>query len=118
MKDGGVQVMDVNFVLNRPRAKLIGRTKYHSALHACSGQPHAEGAMIVGPPGTAAHRITVGAGRTSELPAPEDQRFIQQPALAHILQQRRDRLVAFVSAPAQVNIEVAMMVPAAVPDLN
>ena len=47
VKNGGVQVMHMNFVVHRTEAKLIRFAVSHSAPHTTSRHPHREAVMIV-----------------------------------------------------------------------
>src|SRR5690349_472335 len=42
VQDGGVQVVDVNFVLNSVPAEVVGRAMHHAAFHAAARHPHGE----------------------------------------------------------------------------
>ena len=47
MQDRGVQVVDVDGVLDRVHPQLVGRAVRHAALDAAAGQQHGEGRVVV-----------------------------------------------------------------------
>jgi hypothetical protein len=60
-------------------------------------------------------------GGASEFAAPDDQGFVEQPALFEVLEQGADGLVAFAGEAAVIDFEVVVIVPGlagAVPDLD
>ena len=47
VQDRGVQVVDVDLVLDRLEAELVGRAVDVAALDAAAGQPHGEAVVVV-----------------------------------------------------------------------
>ena len=47
VQDRGVQVVDVDPVLDGLQAELVGRAVDHAALDAAAGQPHREAQAVV-----------------------------------------------------------------------
>ena len=47
MQDGGMQVVDVNFVLHGGKAEFITLAVCHSTFNSTAGKPHREAMMIV-----------------------------------------------------------------------
>ena len=107
----------MDLVLDRLGPELVGRPVDRPALHSAAGQPGAEGAVVV-----VASRVVVAVavlGRlAAELPAPDDQRAVEQPTLLQIREQGREGLVHFLGLLRQACFEILMMVPAAGPDLD
>src|SRR5437016_5673161 len=73
IQDGGMKVVDMDFVLNGVPAVLVGSAVNHSTLHAPARQPHGEAEGMVFPA-----IISLGGRRAPELAAPEYQRVIEQ----------------------------------------
>src|SRR5205814_5596607 len=88
MEDGGVQVMDVDLVLDGVPAELVGGAVNDAALDAAARQPHreTEGMMLpaVGP---------LGSRRPAELAAPDDQRVVEQAAGFEVFEQPSNRQI-------------------------
>ena len=70
----------------------------------------------------ARHFLVAGAvlaqRRTAELADPHHQRRIEQAAAFEILQQRRDRLIGHQRIVGQLGVEVAVMVPGSVIEVD
>ena len=81
MQDGRVQVVDVDFLLDRGEAELVGRSVCQAALDAAAGQPDAEAVVVV-----VAAVAPLARGRAAEFAAPEDQRVIEQTELLQVAQ--------------------------------
>src|SRR5579871_708763 len=88
VQDAGMQVMNVNLVLDGGVAEVVGRADHLSALYAAARHPGAEAARIV----VAALAALVGRG-PAELSAPDDQRLVEQAAALEVGQQPVDRPV-------------------------
>ena len=99
VQNRGVQVVDVDAVLDGLEAEVVGRAVDVAAAHAAAGQPHREAVVIVVAAvdlaGVRALLRQFDRRRAAELAAPDDERFVQQAALLEIDQQCADRLVAF-----------------------
>src|SRR5690348_15000589 len=106
VQDGGVQVVDVDLVLDRGIAELIGGTVYLPALDAAAGQPTTETARAV----VAAFTVLSGR-RPAEFARPDDQRFLEQAAPLQVGQQPRDGLIRFAAMQRVVLDHVAVGVP-------
>ena len=65
MEDGGMQVVDMHFFLDRRKAELVGGAIGHATLHPATRQPDAEAVVVV-----VASVATLAGGGASELPAP------------------------------------------------
>ena len=102
----GVQVVDIDPVLDGPEPELVGRSVGHSASHPASGQPRGEPIGVM---------VAAGAGfgdrSSAELSAPDDQRFIQEPSLLQVGDQAGTGPVHVGAALPQVLVDVVMVVP-------
>src|SRR5262245_31442351 len=73
MEDGGLQVVDMIFVLDDAEAKLIGLADDDARLHTATGDPHREGVDVV----VAADGDTdLAHGSAAEFAAPDDERVL------------------------------------------
>src|SRR5207253_1390871 len=85
VQDGGLQVMDVDRVIDDVEAEVVGGTVGESALDAAAGQPHGEGLrVVVAAEATVEGRVRLDHRRPAELAAPDDQRFVEQPPLFQV----------------------------------
>src|SRR5262249_26544030 len=108
VQDGRVDVVQMDRLLHRIQADLIGRPEGEGAPHAAARHPHRDPIVVVITPiATLAHR------RASELPAPDDQGFFEEAALLQVLQQARDGTVALTAELGVILFKVAMGVPLA-----
>src|SRR6185437_5230384 len=107
MQQRGVQIVDVDFVLDRVPAEFVGGAVDDASLHAASGKPHrkAERMMFaaVGP---------FRGRRAAEFASPHDQRVFQQAARFQVLQQSGDRPIGRRAALGQRVFDLAVVVPA------
>ena len=70
VQDGGVQVVDVDFVLGGVEAEFVGLADGDARFHAAAGQPHGEAVRMM----VAAIVAALDHGRAPKLAAPNDQR--------------------------------------------
>src|SRR5579862_6133077 len=89
VKQGGMQVMDVDAVAGGIEAKVIGFAQGDARFYASACQPHGETVGVVIPAVVTAldHRST------TELSTPNDQGIFEHPLLFEILDERRARAV-------------------------
>src|SRR5262245_49772584 len=74
VKNGGVEVMHVNSILDGSKTEFIGGPIDQAALHAAAGQPHREpNTVMVATLGSFRRR------RATKFAAPNDQRVFKQP---------------------------------------
>src|SRR5579871_2348533 len=80
VKDGRVQVVDVDLVRRRIETELIAGADGGASFGAAAGQPHGKAIRMVVPAIAAAlnHR------RPAELAAPDDERIVEQAALLQV----------------------------------
>ncbi len=88
VKHGGVQVVNVNAILNGGESKLVRRAVGQSAFDPATGEPGSEAVVIV-----VAAVGSLRGGRAAELAAADDQRLVEQAALLEVLEERCDRLI-------------------------
>ena len=109
VEDRGVEVVDADPILDCFVAEFVARTMRHAPLHASSCQPHRESVRVV----VAAGLIPLLRDReAAELPSPDNERLVEEPAPVEILQERRDRAVGLGGEAGMVAADVGMAVPA------
>ena len=115
VQDRGVQVVDVDRVLDGLEAELVGRAVDVAALDAAAGQPHREAVVVVVAAvdlaGVGARVRQLDRRRAAELAAPDHQRVVEQAALLQVGEQRGDGLVALAGQLAVVDLDVVVVVP-------
>ena len=77
----GVQVVDVDDVLDGVVAELVGGAVGDAALDAAAGQPHREALDVV------VAAVALGHRRAAELAAPDHERVVEHAALLQVLDQ-------------------------------
>src|SRR5207253_3423784 len=75
VQDGGMQVMDMDLVMDRVPTELVGSAVCEAAPDSAASKPHgeAEGVMVAAVP-------FLGHRCPPELPAPDHQGILQEPA--------------------------------------
>ena len=74
VQDCGVQVVDVDFVVDGGEAKLVGGADHLPALDAAAGEPHRKAVMIVV---AAAQGRQLSDRRAAELTTPHHERLVK-----------------------------------------
>ena len=109
VQDRGVEVVDVDRLLDRADAVFVGGAVDEAALDAGAGQPGRERPVVMFAPrgiGRVVER------RAAELGGPDDQHIVQHAALLQVLQQPGDRLIDLRRQSAVVG-HVAVGIPVA-----
>lgn len=75
VKHGGVQVINVDFAIDRVVSEVVGHSMDDSSLDAATGHPHRKSMLIV-----LATVAILSVRRASEFTAPHDERVIKQTA--------------------------------------
>ena len=88
VKDRRMEVMDMNPVLYRGQAEVVGRPVAEAGLHSTSGHEHGEAVVVVVP-----SLFSLGGGGPAELSTPDHQGLIQQATPLEIPDQGRNALV-------------------------
>ena len=88
VKHRGVQVVDLDLVLDGVVAVIVGGAVDGAALDSAAGEPHGEAiGIVIAAVGSLGHR------RAAELAAPDHQSRFEQAAVLEILEQAGDRLI-------------------------
>src|SRR5262245_4817501 len=101
--------MDMDFVLNRVPAKIVGRTVNDAAFDAAARHPHGKTERMM----FAAVGAFGGRG-SSEFPSPEDESVLKETTSLQVDQQAGDRFVHCRAASGQFFAQVTMVIPCVV----
>ena len=109
VQDGGVEVVDVDLVLQRVPAEFVGGSVDHAAADAPARHPHREAERMV-----LAAVVPFGRGSAAEFATPQDQGVFQQAAGFQVGEEGRNRLIDGLAALGEVFAEAAMLIPGVV----
>src|SRR5260221_2615241 len=119
VQDRGLEVVNVDGILDDVKAELVRRAVSQPALHAAAGQPHRVSArMMIAAERTAERGIRLDHRRAAEFAAPNHERVVEQAALLQVHHQRRARLVGRAAVFLRVAGHVGLRVPAFVVDID
>ena len=99
MHHRGIHIMHMDWVFRDVIAVIIGLAVQHTALDTTTSHPNGKAPGMVIPAIILRRQIPLAIHRPAEFPAPNDERFIQHPALLQIRDQRRRRLVRIHALP-------------------
>src|SRR5262249_41570402 len=116
-ENGGMQIVDMNFVLDRPSPKLVGGSVDGATLHPTARQPNTKRPIVVVAPGIVI-AVTVTGDAAAKLPSPEGRSGLEQTALCEGGEQCCGGLVDLPRAGRQPVFQILMVVPATSPDLD
>ena len=102
-------------VFNGRVAEFIRLAVSGSTFDSTASHPHAEALDVVV---TAGSTLALEHGCATEFTSPDDQRFVEHPALFEILNQSPRRLIRQATADIHVLLKATMVIPAAVVKLN
>ena len=108
----GVQVVDIDDVLDGVVAKFVGGAVGRAGLDAAAGEEDRVTGDVVVAAGALAHR------GTAEFAAPEDERVVEHAALLEVADEGAGRLVDVFRAHLHAVIQAAVKVPGAVVELD
>src|SRR5262249_8262192 len=124
VQDGGLEVMNMNFVFGDGETKLVGFAVHDARFHPATSKKNGETIRVM----ISAQDLAFGCAPLAEwgpakLTAPNDQRVIQQAALPQIADKSRYRLIHprafFCKAVVDtLRLDGAVEIPAPVKKLN
>lgn len=124
-KDGGVEIVNVDFVFSGLETEFIGGTVDITSFDPAAGQPGGEAVMIVIAAvdfsGIGSGGGQFDGGGASEFTAPDDEGVVEHAALFEIFEQGADGLVALFGEFAVVHFDVVVIIPrlaCTMPDLD
>src|SRR5207237_8140233 len=103
VQDAGVQIVDVDLVLDGGVAEVVGGAVGVPALAAAPGDPRAEAARAV----IAALAVLAG-GRATEFTGPDDSGFNEQAAVFQVGEQGGNRPIGFGAVTLVVAVDVVV----------
>src|SRR5258706_378709 len=119
MQHGGVEVVHMHRIFDDLKSELVGLPNNLPALDTSARHPNAKCIGMMIPAGDRTERRTVLAQRgPSEFGTPDDECRFKQPALLEILEQRADRLIRGAAIKEKIGIEIIVMIPGGVMDVN
>ena len=108
VQDRGVQVMDMDAVFDHIEPQLVALSDCDARPYAAAGHPHREGIRMMV---ATVVRAALNHRGPSELPTPQDESVLKQPALPKILDQRRAWLVGVATVFRQPRDKRTVLVP-------
>ena len=102
MEDGGVQVTDVDRVVDDVVAEQIGLAVDHTALDPAPGEPDAEAARVMVAAVIGRCQRALAVDGAAEFAAPDDQRVVKQAALFEVFDECGARLVDIAALVGQI----------------
>src|SRR5690606_1474805 len=100
-------------------ADRIGLADHLAAADAASREEDAEReGMVVAPRVRFASRAILAERRAAELRSPDDERLVEEAALLEIANERRDRLVRHARVELELAVEVRVLIPGCVIDVD
>ena len=105
-EEGGVEVVEVDFVFLGVVAVVVGAAVDVAALHAAAGEPHGVTVGVV-----VAAVFALGGGGAAEFAAPEDEGVLQEAAAFEVFEEGGDGAVDFDGVFGVAFVEVAVLVP-------
>ena len=108
MKDGGVEIADMNWVLDGFEAQFIGGSDELTAADSGPGEPHGEPVPIVVATGFA---DALAGGGPTEFAAPHEEGFIPETGAFEIRDESRDGFVRLAGVQSVVGDAIVVTVP-------
>src|SRR4029434_9994065 len=106
---------DVDRLIDGFKPELVGGTMHITAAHSAPCHPDGKTIMVMIP---SVDFSGIGSGRrqldgrcATELTAPDDQRFFEQPALLEIFEQRSNRLITLARQSPVIDFDVVVIIP-------
>ena len=116
--DRGVEVRDVQRVLDDVVAEVVGLAVDTAALGAAASHPHREAARVVVATVVGHAESALAVDRTAEFSAPDDERVVEHAALLEVLDERVAGAVDVLALAGHAVGQVAMVVPVVEVDLG
>src|SRR5207245_1343823 len=108
VKDGGVQIVDVDFVFDRVETEFVGFAVNDARFDAAAGEKDGVAVRMMVAANLAWFQLALHHGCATEFAAPNDKRFIEQSALFEVFDQGDGGLIGFEAAFLEIENEVAV----------
>src|SRR5688500_9963179 len=108
----GVEVVDVDAALDDVVAEVIGGAVDEPRLDAAASHPDGEAARMVVTAVVGRGELALRVARTPELPAPDDERVVEQTAPLEIAHERGAGLIRLAALAPDVPWQVVVLIPA------
>ncbi len=119
VEEGGLDIVDVDGVLDDIVAEFVGGAVDGAGLNAAAGHPHGEGfGVVVAAAGAAEGGVAFDHGGAAEFAAPDDEGFVEEAALFEVGDEGGAGAVGGAAEFAVVAGDVAVGVPAFVEDID
>src|SRR5262245_9629326 len=118
LKHCRMEIADVNGVLDDIVTEVVRLAVDGPTLDAAAGHPHREAARMMIPAVVLLGESTLRVDGPSELAAPDDEGFVEQPPVFQILHETIARLIDIAALIGQPAGDVAVRVPVVVIDLD
>jgi len=119
VQDGGLKVMNVDFVVHGVEADIVGGSMGDARLDSASSHPGSKGVgVMVTAPAFAVLHVTLKEGGAAEFTAPDDKGLIEHAALFEITDETGTGLVGVLTLSVKLGGERAVLVPAGVHELD
>ena len=112
-----VEVVDVDLVGDGRGSELVGRAVDGAALDAAAGHDDGESLGVVIAAGVVVAVLVFG-GLAAEFAAPDDEGAVEETALLEVGEEGGERAVDLAGFGGEFFVEVLVVVPAVVPDLD
>lgn len=118
VQDGGVEVADVDRVLDDVVREFIGLAVDHAAAGTASGHPHGEAAGMMIAPVVVAGKPALGVDGAAEFTAPDDEGVLEQTVAFEILDQAVGGLIDIATLGRHATADIGVVIPVVVVDLD
>ena len=115
--DGGVEVMDMDFIFGGAGTELVGGTVGGAAFDASARHPSDHGAAIVIAAGEFV-AVAIADHRATEFAAPDDEGGVEHSALFEIAEEGGGRAIDFAGFFGEGFVEFVVVIPATGVDLD
>jgi len=118
MKDGSLQVIDLNGVRHYVVRIVIGLSQSKASLDATSCQPHDKASRVMIAAIIGLGEFTLAIYGPAKFSAPDYQRIIQQSSLFEVLSQCGSGLIGSFALESKISRKVVMLIPSTMVKLD
>src|SRR5262245_4504441 len=118
MEQRGVEVVDVHRILDDVVTVVVGGAVRDARLEPAPRRPERKTTAMMIAAVIGCRQRALAVHGAAELASPDDERVVEQAALLEILDERRGRLIDVEALAANLPRQIAVLVPAAMHELN